>query len=129
MSEETTVLEEGGAKVTTARFVAAGNTFAMRNITSVKMEDAGSLRWPIVWAILAVSSFAGSLGQTSGASGAIVPALFFGALAVWQWRKNSARAIVINTSGTKDAQVAYTTRDKAHAQRVLQALNDAIAQR
>lgn len=127
MNGETTVLEEHGVKVTTARFITGGQTFALRNITSVRMGSAGSLRWPIVWAIVAAGAMAGAQANRSGADGPLLLAIVFGALAILQWRKNSAKAIFFITSG-KEA-VAYKTRNAAHAERVLQALNDAIAQR
>lgn len=127
MNAETAVLEENGVKVTTARLIAGGQTFALRNITSVRAVPAGSKVWPIVWLLLAAGALAGGIGGGQGADGAVLLAIVLGSLGALQWWKNSAQRIVINTSG-KDA-VAYTTRNKAHAQRVLQALNDAIAQR
>jgi hypothetical protein len=125
MNTETALLDEGGVKVTTARFIANGQTFALRNITSVKMDNAGSLRWPIVWAIFAVSAFGGSQASSDASNGALVTGIVFASLAVLQWRKNSAKAIILVTSGKEEK--AYKTHDKDHARRVLQALNDAIA--
>lgn len=127
MNTETLVLDDGDVKVTTARFIANGQTFALRNITSVKLQNAGSLRWPIVWAIFAAGSMAGAQAGSRGGEGAVLMAIVFGSLAALLWWRNSAHAIYITTSGKE--QVAYTTRNKAYAQRVLQALNDAIAQR
>ena len=66
MNAETQVLDEGDVKVTTSRFIAKGQTFALRNITSVKLQNAGSLRWPIVWAIFAAGSMAGAQANRSG---------------------------------------------------------------
>ena len=127
MNAETAVLQENGLQVTTGRFSVDGQTFALRNITSVKIEPVGSMTAPLFFAILAVAAFGASLGNTPQANGAIVFALIFALIAWRRWRRNSALAIVIQTSGKE--QVASTTHDKAHAERVLQALNDAIAQR
>ena len=127
MTEEAALLHENGVTVTTARLIAGEQTFALRNISSVKLQRAGSLKWAIVWLAFAALMLAGQLAGSGLTAGGAVPVIMFGALGAGLYWRASARSIVVATNAGD--QVAYTTRDAAHATRIMGALNDAIAQR
>jgi hypothetical protein len=130
MSDEQTILTEGEVQVTSARFIASGQTYALRNITSVKAQRRGGVWGGGIFLFIAVSALAGSLASKSGEGtpGAIIIGLCFGVIgAYWLWRNLTGRIIVVSTAAGE--QPAFATQDRALAQRVLQALNDAIARR
>ncbi len=121
--EEQQILSEDGVQVTSSRLIAGGQTFALRNITSVRMAPGGSMLWAVVWLVVAVLALIGNNFSSGGVLGFVI----FGALGGLLLVRALSRRIVINTSG-KD-QVAYSTGNRPHAERVFKALNDAIALR
>jgi len=122
MSEET-LLDEGTIQVTTARLISSKQTYALANITSVRMDAGGSLGWAIGTLVFATIILIASKADPAGIVAFVVLAAWGGGLLL----RALKRRIVINTSG-KD-QVAYTTGDRQHAERVLKALNEAISRR
>lgn len=126
MNEE--VLFDGnGVQITTSRVVAGGETYALRNITSVRTERGGSWAWPIVLIVIGLPMVSAALGGGE----VTVPLLVLGiavlAAAAWQIRNALGTKIVITSSGSE--RVAYRTSSGDVARRVIQALNDAIARR
>lgn len=125
--EEQQLLSEHGVQVTTARLVAGGQTYALRNITSVRMTAGGSMTWAVLWIAFAVLLLAGTVTSGQGQEGGVLAFIVFGTLGAGLWWRARTRRIVVHSSGSD--QVAYSTRDRAHAERILQALNDAIGRR
>src|SRR5450830_252333 len=117
--EEVIVLEEGNVKVTTARFVVDGQTYAMNGVTSVRQfEKTPPIILPI---IIGIVGFGTLFGQ------ALVGLVIIGiAVAIWKMMKASHSVILATASG---ASTALTSKDKGHIERVVAALNDAIVKR
>lgn len=118
--EEKTFFEYEGVKVTNARFVVDGQTFAMGNVTSVKPVEvrpsrAGPLLLGIVGALFLL-----------GASYIIAVVLLTLAAAWWHGQKTMFH-IMLRTSGGETK--ALSTNQRNYLEQVTQALNEAIVHR
>ncbi|WP_176079348.1 DUF6232 family protein [Paraburkholderia tropica] len=124
-------LDLGDVKVTSARFVVPGQTFAMSGVTSVK-----HWRTPRKWifgAVLLVIGFpgllasAGAVGQEKSIGplliGLVMPVL--GAYLLWRGRPHSQVRLQSASGETK----AFTSRDDALVRRIVSAISDAIVHR
>jgi hypothetical protein len=119
--QEQTFFEYEDVKVTNARFVTGGQTYAMQNITSVKTKEDGpaGLGWGIIlWVAAAVCLWNKAWGWA--AILAIV-----GALLMW---KSKATYHIILTTASGEAS-ALKTHQKEYLQKVVEALNQAIIAR
>lgn len=118
--EERTFFEYEDVKVTNARFISGGQTFAMNNVTSVKPFEkkpdrlAGILILVIGLTILAKSSF-------------MVGFLIATAAAYYLFQQKTVYHILLSTSAGETKALVTYQRD--YLNRVIAALNDAIVHR
>lgn len=117
--DEKTFFEYEGVKVTSARFVVDGQTFAMSNVTSVNpLVEPPKRFWGIVLLLV------GLVGLTQNA--------FFGipvvALSIYLlYKERALYHVMLRTSGGETK--ALTTHQKEYLDKVVAALNDAIVHR
>lgn len=117
--EEKTFFEYDGVKITNARFVVDGQTFAMSNITSVSTaQDDPSRIGPILLILFGLLMCAGS--PVVGVPVAV--------LGVFWWSQQKAKFhVMLKTSGGEAK--ALTSKQKDYIGKVVSALNDAIIHR
>lgn len=116
---ETTFFEQEGVRVTNARFIVDGQTFAMNNITSVKpLEKKPSRVIPIVLIVL------GALPAINGVYGGLVLSAIG---AIWFALQKTVYHVMLHTSGGETS--ALKTYQKDYLQSVVTALNNAIVHR
>lgn len=117
--EEKTFFEHEGVKVTNARFVVDGQTFAMSNVTSINpVAQPGSWLGGVIVLLI------GLVTLTQNA--------FFGvpvvALAIYYLSKQKTTYhVMLRTSGGETK--ALTTHQKEYLKKVVSALNEAIVYR
>ncbi len=117
--EEKTFFEYEGVKVTNARFVVDGQTFAMSNVTSVNPLTVPPKRlWGYVLLIIGI--------------GTLIPNPFFGvpiiAIAAYViYKQKPTYHIMLRTSGGETK--ALTTYQRQYLDKVVSALNEAIVHR
>lgn len=117
--DEELVFEEGNVKVTNARFVVSGQTYAMNGVTSVRQFEKKPNRvLPIVIGIIGLATFAGTV------IGAFI--LLGIAVAVWMAMKTEY-SVLLSTAGGEAR--ALSSKDQAYINRVVAALNEAIIKR
>jgi hypothetical protein len=127
MSEEKTYFQNNDVTVTSARFIVSSQTFAMRNITSVKAveiePDSTQYGWLIIVGIgLVLFGFAGS-SIVAGLSG--VALVVLGVYQIWQ--QSSTFAVVLATSAGEVS--AYSSQDGKLIAAIVEALNRSIVER
>ena len=117
--DEKLFFEYEGVKVTNARFMVDGQTFAMNNITSVKTVAKKPSR---IGPILLILVGAGMAFQAAPL-GAIValPGV------VWLFLQKTMYHIMLHTSGGETS--ALKTKQSDYATKVVTALNEAIVHR
>ncbi|MDG5975856.1 QacE-like protein [Hydrogenophaga taeniospiralis CCUG 15921] len=117
--DEKTFFEYEGVKVTNTRFVVDGQTFAMRNITSVNsLTEPPQRFWGIICLLIGIAA------TTENA--------FFGipviALSIYfLYKQRAVYHVMLRTSGGETK--ALTTYQKEYLGKVVAALNDAIVHR
>ncbi len=117
--EEKTFFEYENVKVTNARFLVDGQTFAMSNITSVaSAQDDPSRVGPILMMIVGFAICASNIFV-----GLVVAALG----AWWLWKQKSTYHVMLKTSGGETK--ALTSNQEDYVRKVIAALNDAIVHR
>lgn len=116
--DEVKFLEEPGVVVTSTRVDINGQTFATRNVGSVKMTAQGA--HPIVGVLLVVVGAAAMLGNGFLGGGLLL-------LGAWLcWEAFSRRSLVLVTGG---GEVTALKGPKAKVERVRAAVATAIASR
>jgi len=118
MAEERVFLDEGGIKVTSARFVCGGKTHSMSGVTAVEARVIPIPRkYPIILAVI----------------GAIIAifhwfgfVLIAAAVAWWIMQKKSFVVYLTSASGGADA---FTDTNEAFIDKIIAAVNDAIIHR
>lgn len=117
--DEIEYLREGGAVVSSTRIEINGQTFAVRNVGSVKVTRPnrpwGALVVGVIGAAVAIGS--------SGLAGAII----LGAAAAWAWQQMRTRSLVLVTGGGESTALKST--DGALVERLRQAVAQAISVR
>ncbi len=133
MTEEKTYYQDASVLVTNSRVILQGTTYAMTNITSVKMiSKAPSLTGALIGVI------AGALGILCGIFGIIVEVnagwlgivlgvVFIGG-AIFLFSKAKATYVVIVGSTSGEKQV-FTSTNKEQIQKIIVAINQAIVER
>jgi len=129
MAEET-VYSDNNVSVTTARIIITGTTYALRNITSVKMTmtpaDQGCA---IVLLIFGILVLLGAVGAFSARAGSGMVTLFFaggiiaGAILWLRSCKPSYHVAIASASGEAHA---FTSKDKSYIEKIVASINDAI---
>lgn len=118
--EERTFFEQGDVKVTNARFISNGQTYAMRNVTSVKpFEQKPPRAMGVIIALVGLGVMA------SGNFMFGVMALAAG-LAVLFLIKPVYHVLLATSSGETRA---LKTKDRNYVNQVIQAINDAMVHR
>lgn len=117
---ETTFFEYGDVKVTNARFVTGGQTFAMNNVTSVKTNKKPPRR------VLGILVLVMSL------MGAAVPPHYYAlavaaAAALYLYQQKTIYHVMLTTAGGESS--ALKTHQLAYITKVVGALNEAIIHR
>lgn len=115
---ETTIFEDEKTKVTTARFIVSGQTYAMKNIASVRALKTDGPR--IGWAVVAFIAAVVLLCAECWWSGGFAILLALGAYGL---KFNYHVVLTTNSGETKALQSA----DAAYVDRVVEALNDAMS--
>lgn len=118
--EEKEYLRAGDVLVTSTRIEIAGQTFAVRNVGSVKVTKPGS-PW---FAVLLLVASIGMIGNKDvRAGGAIV----FLACAAWIWQKLRTRRLVLVGGGGET--VAMTSTNGGFIETARSAIAEAISAR
>jgi hypothetical protein len=125
--EETILLDEGGIKVTNARFITQGQTYAMSGVTSVKSSAFQPSRLGPILLIL-FGGF-GALASLSGRSvGVAVAMLILAALGVVWFRSKKPVYAVMLTSASGESK-AFSSNDARFVARIVSSINDAMVHR
>jgi len=119
MMEEKVVFENDSVKVTNARFVVDGQTYAMNGVTSVRrFEKSPARALPIIVGLIGLASTGGSV---------IVGLLILAAAAgIWVSQKTEFSVLLSSSSGEARA---LSSKDASYIDQVVEALNTAIIQR
>jgi len=124
MNAEKVLFKQGDITVTTSRFVVESQTFAIRNITSVRAEklESGESQggmWMLFGIGASIAAFA--IGTALLGLGAVA-AIVYGAYSAWN--QKSLYAVVLTTSGGEVK--AYSSEDEGQIKGIVKGLNDAI---
>ena len=129
MAEET-VFSDNNVNITTARIIISGTTYALRNITSVKMTMTPAKQGcAITLLVVGIVALLGSFGAFSsdvgeGFVGLLVAAGIIAGAGFWL-RSCKADYHVAIASASGEAH-ALTSKDKAYIEKVVSSINDAI---
>ena len=125
MSEERVLFQKSGIFVSNSRFVVASQTFAMRNITSVRVgKETPAIAVPGFLILLGIAL--ALIGFISGGVPLGVIGVAFLVIGVyWAWNKKDIFKVVLTTNAGD--VVAYESYDAQHIADVVKSLNDSIA--
>lgn len=118
--EEQTLLEVADRTVTTSRVVVGEQTFAVRNITAVKMTKGRFSLWHVLGIVLGLALTSIESSRPYGLSFALL-------MGYVGWNKGRQRTIYLSTSGGEIK--AWQSNDAAAAQAFNAAIADAISRR
>lgn len=127
MNDEQVFFQQDEITVTNARFVVGSQTFAMRNITSVRSEKIDAkVEYPgylmMAGIVVALVGFFGA-GIAVGVLGI---AILAGGIYL-AWNQDDNFAVLLTTSAGEVS--AYQSKDKQHIASIVKALNDSIVAR
>lgn len=122
--EETEFLRDGTTVVTSTQVVINGQTFAVRNIGSVKVTQPGTPWIAIILLVLFGVSIFTAGDQGTARAMAII---FTAACGAWVYNKVRTRRLVLVSGGGE--VVALTSKDAAAVERLRAAIAKAIAVR
>ena len=117
--EEKTFFEYEDVKVTNARFVTGGQTFAMNNVTSVKNHKQTPSRWVGILMLL--------VGIGAAFNAPIVGIIIIAAAAYYLYQQKTTYHVMLTTSGGESS--ALKTYQLEYITKVVGALNEAIIYR
>ena len=119
--EETVFFDQGEVRVTNARFIVRGQTYAMNGVTSVKqIVRHPSRSGPAILGLIGLLLIISGAGAIFGLM-LVVLALFWGL-------KQKADWIVVLSSASGETQ-ALTSQDRPYIEGVINALNESIVHR
>lgn len=140
MAEET-VYSDSNVSVTTARVVISGTTYALRNLTSVKMTSSPSgqvgcaavLLIPgILMLLLSLAScgISGLAGLVEGVGAGLVGLVISGGIitAAIAWMRKSRANYHVTISSSSGEAHALTSKDRNYVEKIVASINDAIVQ-
>jgi hypothetical protein len=125
MSEET-IYSDNNVSVSTSRIAVGGTTYALRNISSVKMTTTPAkigcaialILVGIVWALAIIGSKGGALGAIVIGGACVTGGIF--------WLR-AARADYHVTITSNAGEVrALTSKDRAYIEKIVGSVNEAI---
>ncbi len=127
MAEEIEFLNTGGVRVTSARFIQGARTFALSGITSVRLASAPPKQGAALL-VMAVGGlgFFGLVSQGDTSTAVIFGVAFLFGVIMYRNAKASHR-VMFATAGGEVA--GLETPDRAFAESVLVAINEAIVYR
>jgi nicotinamide riboside transporter PnuC len=135
LAEEKIFLDQNGVSVSNLRMMYAGQTYAMRGITSVKLsEEKPSMNGPIVLIVIASLFLIADINtvKTTGDIKGMVVSLILLAYGVFWWqtkkqtKKTEYSVLLTSASGEKKT---YTSNDKEFVIKIVTAINNAIVDR
>lgn len=119
--EEVTYLQAGDVSVTSARIQIGSQTFATRNVGSVRIDHKGRAFWPLLLVMLGVFLM---FGAESRVFGFLLAAIV---LALWWWGSKPKATLVLLAGGGEVK--ALTSTDKAAIDQLHAAVVQAISAR
>lgn len=131
MAEET-IYTDNNVKVTTARVIIHQTTYALRNITSVRLKSESPVKpsWPNILLIIgivllffgAIPAIAGHPGDGAGllVIGGVIVAL---AIAGMRKGKDTYYVTIASSAGETNALSSY---DRDYISKIVEAINDAF---
>jgi multisubunit Na+/H+ antiporter MnhC subunit len=123
---EEIIYTDTNVSVSTSRVIISGTTYALRNITSVKMTFTPAKQGCAI-ALIIVGAL-GALGGLASKDG-VVPALIVGAIVIglgvlwFRAAKPDYHVTIASSSGEGNA---LTARDKGYIKKIVDAINEAI---
>lgn len=117
--EERIFFEYEGVKITNARFVVDGQTYAMSNITSVQTKEERPSRL--------LPGFAIMVGLASLLQEPAIGVAVIAAAAYWLYKQKTTYHVVLRTAAGEAS--ALKTFQREYLNKVVSALNDAIVHR
>ncbi len=120
MTKEVSYYNEGPVQVSSARFVVATQTYAIRNVTSVK----GTTIWPGRIAPIAFALLGIALILTLNPVAIILGLCLVGSCSLLLYYRKPTHAVVLATAGGEIR--AYESSNADKISRILDALNQAI---
>lgn len=123
MNEEKIFFKKGDITVTNSRFVAGAQTFAIRNITSVKVEKV-EINNSTAGILILVGIIVFVIGLANTSWAAIIGLVIAAAGIYWIWNQDSPYAVVLTTSSGEVK--AYQSIDREFISGIVSGLNDAI---
>lgn len=120
--EEKTFFEYDDVKVTNARFITAGQTYAMNNVTSVKSMTKKPPRLGGVVLLLV-----GLLMAVGNANAPWFGAILAVGAAYYLYQQKTTYHVMLTTAGGETS--ALTTHQQEYLSKVINALNEAIVHR
>jgi hypothetical protein len=118
--EERVFFEYGDVKVTSARFINGGQTYAMNNVTSVKPYEKKPSR---LIGIVVLLAGIGIMAESSFITGLLIAL----AAAFYLYQQKTIYHILLSTSAGETT--ALVTYQRNYLNEVIAALNDAIVHR
>jgi len=129
MAEES-VYSDGSVNVTTTRVMISGTTYALRNITSVKMAMTPAKQGcAIVLLIFGILAVLGAFGAFSNSVGSgIIALLFAGAILAGAilWLRSCKPSYHVAVASASGEAHALTSKDKSYIEKIVASINDAI---
>jgi hypothetical protein len=125
VSEEQTYLDIPGCTVTSARIVIDGQTYATRNVGSVRVEELSTSKMAVAMALIGAAIAVSSL--PAGAYGTTVIGVLLAAGGIKVARDSSGQRIMIMAGAGEAA--ALKSRDKALIAQIHAAIVQAISVR
>ena len=131
MSEEEVIYTDNQVSISTSRIVLGATTYALRNITSVKMTFTPAKRGcAILLLIFGALTLLIGLGKgSSDGVGAVLGGLVVGGIIGglgYLWMRSSKDDYHVLIASSSGEAKALTSKDKAYIEKIVTAINDAI---
>lgn len=125
--QEQTIYSDSNVSVTTTRVMIGDTTYALRNITSVRMADTPgrigcAITLLILGIVLLIGAFSG-VGEKD-AGGLVIAGVVIGLAVLWLFGARTKYHVVIS-SASGEAK-ALTSRNERYIQRIVNSINEAI---
>lgn len=117
--DEKIFFHQGSVKVTSARFINGGQTYAMSNVTSVKTFAQKPSRAAGIFVVL--------VGAMALAASVLVGALIVGLAVYFLYQQKTMYHIMLSTSAGESS--ALSTDHREYVEEIVDALNQAIVHR
>jgi hypothetical protein len=127
---EENIYSDSDVSVTTARIIVSGTTYALRNITSVKMtETAGNSGCAVALIIVGLVSFSFAVLSIVDGTGPVLLALLFagGLLAGGMaWLRSVKSTFHVTIASSSGEIRALSSLNRPYIETIVGAINDAI---